>query len=350
MRDLADKKRQVWMSDSLWDEIHQVAKDSGLEDGRGINSELIRQVMSAVTARWFRSPYIVRSSKHLIFIAADSTVFYRLTEVLRLNSDRRLLPFKLEMRPEKKKYFRSLQGYKDEGEEFIRRKWLLNFFGVRHAGAATGPAIATFTDRDGVTSKEADLLVEALPNRLLERELVAGIADYSLAAAPSLDPYDRAGTLVGVPTQQLELTVAVDEALYAATLPSGDEISDLTVEYRNADGAKFTDRDIDPRNPARQFRGRGGPELGTRIDVGAQAVQAELESFRQRWLELVAAEADNGPLVPDEENPNGPRLRERVGNAFCLPARFRFLHLTWPSPQHGVEVCVHWERPRGEGP
>ncbi len=329
--------RQITFPGSLWEALEELAPELNLKDKRGNHSKLVRAMVSAGVVNWQESPYVGRSSRLTILVTGQGHVFYHLVQVLRLNSRRERLPFVLEMKPEKR------GEYRDRAEEneaaWFRDLWLLNHFAAWQGEDPDELALlSSYVDRGGTDSKIADLPVHQPAGRVLTREVISGLRDYVQwqADEPGLDRVDFP---IDVPTQNLEVTVVVDADLYRHTVKNASQIADLDVEFRNREGARFDVRELgrDPENRIDVHRGKClGPEHAAK----AELVQKALRELDERVRAVAEGTVkDDGPVLDDAG-------REKLNAAFRLPERFLFHHLQWPLPYLGIEVCVHWEKPR----
>src|SRR6185295_16785950 len=97
--------KQKTMTDALWDQLEELGVELEYRDKRGAHSPLVREMVSAAMTKWRKSPYVCRSARHLVFVTREGHVFYRMIQVLKLNSSREKLPCILEMKPEKRRDF-----------------------------------------------------------------------------------------------------------------------------------------------------------------------------------------------------------------------------------------------------
>jgi hypothetical protein len=341
--------RQITMNIpvSLWDAVAELGHALGYDDGRGIHSPLMREIVSAVVLKWRKSPYICHSANHIVFVTADGHVFYKLVQELQLNSKRKRLPFILEMKPEKQKDFLLRRQSGMEEAAWFRSRWLLNHFSVWQGRGITGSLLSSWVDHEGTTSKSADLDIDQGPGRFVTRELVVGIQDYVQwrnVGAGSTSPvtettFDRVDLPIDIPTRDLKISVIVDTRLYRNTgFASEEEIPSLAMEFRNREGAKFEDPAIsrDPENLiAEECTGRF---FGKNRTLKTEQMLVNLKDLSVRISSLLEAQADNGPILKEEG-------RGRIRETFKFPEHFLYYELEWPSPQFGLEVCVGWEKP-----
>lgn len=328
---------------SLWNSIEQLARQSGYRDKRGSHARIFRETLSSHLYRERSSPYVCHSAEHVVFVSRDGHVFHRQREELQLNTKLRQLPCSMKMKPEKIMDFLLRRDPGLPEAEWFQSRWLLNCFVASHQGAA----LSSWVDRDGTTAKGASLAIDQGPNRLITREYLIGLQDYvqwretaSGLLLPEADShFDRIDLVLQIPTRNLSVVVVVDTALYRNTpFASESEIPALAMEFRNLEGTLFEDRSIaqDQENPmtldiSDRYIGQGRPPQTDKI-------LKKLRELQNRIFTIGEAEADNGPVLNEEE-------RQRMADAFTLPEHFLFYTLEWPTPQVALSVCVRWEKP-----
>lgn len=328
--------KQITMPRALWDALEELGRELHYADGRGVHSRLVREMVSAAVTKWRESPYVCRSAHLVALVTRSGHIFYRLVQVLKLNSKRDRLPCILEMKPEKRKDDPERPAQKLDEAGWFRSRWLLNYFAVWHGEATSGQPLDSFVDHDGIHSKMADLWVRQGPGRVLTRELVVGLEGYVQWQQEGERDYDRLELPIDVPTQNLDVTVIVDAELYRNTPSLTDgEIPELEVEFRNRECARFDGEALayDAANPIEAVSGRHPPG-----SVKGDQAKSELQALAKRIKTLAAAEAANGPVVAQES-------RRALLTALEVPKRFLFCKLSWPSPYFGLAVCVRWEKP-----
>jgi len=105
-----------------------------------------------------------------------------------------------------------------------------------------------------------------------------------------------------------------------------NEISNLGLEFRNREGARFEGREV-------AFSvGTGIEELSgrsTQLDEGSDEMLLKVRRLRQRVDAILKGRGD----------------RESILEHLELPRRFLFYRFNWPFPPLGIEVCVRWEKP-----
>jgi hypothetical protein len=338
------RSRAIKMPEDLWVFLGNLGKELGYDDPRGLHSRLVREMVSAAATKWQESPYVARSAKNLVLVTRDGNLFYRQVQVLKLNKKRDRLPCLLD--------FQAFRRADIGGEAWRQQRWLLNHFAVWHGeGAASGELLDTWVDRHGTDAKVADLLVNQGAERILTREIVAGLEDY-VQWKGSQREEDRIDFPIDIPTLNLEIIVIVDTDLYRKTARTDSdrkEIPNLRLEFRNRELARLESdafgRDnfnrIDapvlgkclgklPDNPAAKSRKRNPPPEAE--------LWARLVEFKLRLDHLVEANVVSGPVV-------SPNERQALRNAFTIPDSFLYYKLVWPSPYFGIEVGIQWEKP-----
>src|SRR5579872_5309125 len=100
-----ERSCQIRMSSSLWNLVGEIAQELGYRDARGRHSAVIREMIAAAAAKWSHSPYVCRSARHTVFVTGEGNIFYRQTQILRLNTHRQKLPSVIEMKAEKRDYY-----------------------------------------------------------------------------------------------------------------------------------------------------------------------------------------------------------------------------------------------------
>jgi hypothetical protein len=334
-----ERSCQIRMSSSLWNLVGEIAQELGLKDARGGHSEIIREMVAAAAAKWVHSPYICRSARHTVLVTREGNIFSRHVQVLRLNTSRRLLPCFIEMKPEKKEYYHQRcrdQSISDEYKWFLSQ-WLLNYFAV-WSGKKDADDVESFNqaplsehvDSSGTTYKNADLAVDAVSGRFLTREMIVGLRDYVQWKQPLAELYDRIDIPIDIPTAFLEICVIVDQDLFADV--ESDEISKLSLEFRNRESARFEGKEVvtQPEITIEEQYGRSA------TDDGANEMLSRVRRLWQRVSAVVERR-------PDTELVDKPT----ISSSLRLPQRFLFYWLRWPSPHLGIEACVRWEKPRG---
>lgn len=342
-----EKNCQIRMSSTLWTLVGEIAQELGLEDARGRHSGVIREMVAAAAAKWTHSPYVCRSDRQTVYVTREGNVFLRQVQILRLNSPRQHLPCVIEMKPEKREYYHArygeTKGVEGESEWFLSR-WMLNHFAVwsgkRDASELEGfsePPLSSAVDSVGTTYKGADLAVHAAGGRFLTREITVGLLDYVQwkDAASPLFEFDRVDIPIDIPTTNLEVSVIVDQDLFASMGVTTDEIANLALEFRNRESARFEGKEVAlyPETRIEEQYGR------TPADDGANEMLHQVRLLRQRVKIILESRLSNGRRVSDlsGEASDFASLRN--------PENFLFYRLRWPSPHLGIEACVRWEKP-----
>jgi len=329
----------------LWEEVDQTGRILGYRDKRGVHSTFFRENVSESVQMWRKHPYICLAARHVVFISRDGHMFHRLEQELKLNAKTLQLPCAQEMKPEKWTDFLLHRDPQRDESEWLRSHWLLNAFsawqGKRNPGAAP---LSCRVDREGTIAKKVELEIDQGPGRFVTREHLIGLADYvqwkdsgrgSMVPKVAAD-FDRIDLLIEIPIRNLQVTVIVDTALYRSSpFASEAEIPELALEFRNLEGARFEDPSQDPENP---FETRSDRSSGQDRHPKAGEALSLLRDFRERIAALATTEANDGPVLDDEE-------RARAEEAFKLPESFLLLQLEWPSPPISRAVCVRWEKP-----
>ena len=329
--------KQVTLTEPLWEQLDELGVEFEFRDKRGVHSPLVREMVSAAVTKWRESPYVCRSARHTVLVTRDGHVFYRLLQVLKLNSSRDRLPCLLEMKPEKRQYFlHQLSRLEAEEAEWFRSRWLLNHFAVWLGHELKGPPHSSWVDREGTYTKVADLPVNQGRGRYLVREILAGIQDYVQWQEEERGD-DRVDIPIDIPTRNLEVIVVVDADLYRRSSPADNDFPNLDLEFRNREGARFEGKEpaLDPENSMEVSEGK---QLMGRISTKAEPIVNDLRELGERLAAIAEAEAGNGAVLTVEG-------QEMLRQAFQRPERFLFYRLEWPSPYFGLEVCVRWEKP-----
>lgn len=329
-----EPNRQVRIADNLWNALGDLAHELGYdEDKRGAHSALIREMVASAVAKWRHSPYVCRSARYVAFVTRRGEVLYRSLQILKLNSDRQLLPCSLEVKPEKIRYYQTSCPEGIGLGEWIRDHWLLNYFAAWRGQAVGGRLLSHSVDRAGADSKKADLAVNLMAGRFVTRETVAVLRDY-VQWDQGQSGYDRADFPIDIPTHELEIVVAVDADLYRNSSTPGEEISPLALEFRNRESARLPEKEVVfvPEMRAAELAGRA-PR-----DEGATEVADSLDELANRVAEVAGSEVADGPVLDADSMQKVLTLLER-------PRDFLFYTLRWRSPHLGLEVCVRWEKP-----
>jgi hypothetical protein len=340
-----EQTKQVTMNVPLrlWQAAEQLGRDLGYRDKRGVHTRILREIISAHVHRIRFSPYICRSARHVVFINRDGDMFHWQKEGLQLSQELRHLPCCQKMKPEKKKDFLQRRDPRLSEAEWFRSLWLINYFAAWNQGVR----LSSWVDHEGTTAKKASLDIGQGPNRLVTREYLIGIRDYvqwrdtaSGLRLPEADTnFDRIDLVQQIPTRNLSISVMVDTDLYRKTpFASEKEIPKLAAEFRNLEGTLFEDRSIaqDPENPAVEV---SDSYIGQQpAPPKAHQMRDLLTELRSHITTVGAAEADNGPVLPDEG-------RQRLAESFQLPDHFLFYEFGWEAPQSELSVGVRWEKP-----
>lgn len=338
------KTRAIKMPEDLWAFLGDLGKGLGYKDSRGLHSRLIREMVSAAATKWQESPYVAQSAKNLVLITRDGHLFYRQVQELKLNKKRARLPCLLD--------FHAFRRTDVGGGSRSQQRWLLNHFAVWHGEiATTGKLLDTWVDRDGMDVKRADLFVDQGSERILTREIVAGLEGY-VQWKESQREEDRVDFPIDIPTLNLEIIVVVDIDLYrksAMTDLDKKEIPNLKLEFRNRELARF-EGDTISRDT---FNRINPPVLGKclerlpdiqaeksrkgRLDLEAE-LWTYLDELKLRIEHLAQAKVESGPVVLPKES-------EALKKALIIPDSFLYYKLVWPSPYFGIEAGIQWEKP-----
>ncbi|MEA2600917.1 MAG: hypothetical protein QOF89_1909 [Acidobacteriota bacterium] len=340
------KSRAIKMPEDLWEFLGNLGKDLGYKDPRGLHSRLVREMVSAAATKWQESPYVARSARNVVLVTRDGHLFYRQVQVLKLNKKRDRLPCLLD--------FHASRRADIGGVAWFQPSWFLNHFAAWHGEGVSIVAdkpLDTWVDRHGTDAKMADLLVNQGSERILTREIVAGLKDYVQWKGTQREE-DRVDFPIDIPTLNLEIIVIVDMALYRKTViteSDKQEIANLKVEFRSRELARF-EGDVIGRDAfnrmslpllGRCLIGSPGPNA-EKIRKGVYDPEAEmrqnLDDLKKRIEFLAQAKVKSEPVVPPEE-------REALQNALMLPESFLYYKLGWPSPYFGIEVGIQWEKP-----
>jgi hypothetical protein len=333
------------MSTSLWNQVSDVAQELGHKDARGRHSAVIREIVAGATAMWRHSPYTCKSAHHTIYITKEGEIFSRQVEVLRLNGPREKLPCSIEMKPEKRDYYH--RKYREgnpadmgAGEfGWFLSRWSLNYFAAWNGKKEEDdlesfqqPPLSTHIDSFGTSYKSADLAVRSVGGRFLTREITVGLRDYVQWKEADTSIFDRVDIPIDIPTALLQVCVIIDQDLFAAIGVDVDEISNLALEFRNREAARFEGKEVAllPETGIEELYGRS-PD-----DEGAEEMWQKIRQLRRRILAI----ADSLKHAPEPQAD-----KEYIQKALTLPRHFLFYRLRWPSPHLGIEACVRWEKP-----
>jgi len=337
------------MPEDLWAFLGRLGEQLGYSDPRGLHSRLVREMVSAAATRWQESPYVARSAKNLVLVTRDGHLFYRQIQVLKLNKKRDKLPCLLD-------FHASRRAGSGEPAK-LQPRWLLNHFAAWHGEGVLITAkepLDAWVDRQGTDFKMADLLVDQGPERILTREIVAGLQDYVHWKGRQRED-DRVDFPIDIPTLNLEIIVIVDTDLYRKTAiketdkQDKQEIANLKVEFRNRELARFEGdilgRDnfnrMSPPLLGKCLGKPSGPEdekIRKRTPDPEAEMRKSLDELKTRIELLAQAKIKGGPVVP-------PKEREALRDALKIPESFLYYKLGWPSPYFGVEVGIQWEKP-----
>jgi hypothetical protein len=341
-----ERNCQIRMSTSLWNQVIDVAQELGHKDARGRHSAVIREIVAGATALWRHSPYTCRSADHTVYITKNGEIFSRQVEILRLNAPRERLPCYLEMKPEKRDYYHRryresnpTEDRVDSGEfAWFLSRWLLNHFAAWNGKKEEDDLesfqqqpLSSHTDSFGTTYKSADLVVRAVGGRFLTREIIFGLRDYVQWKEADSPIFDRIDIPIDIPTSLLQACVIIDQDLFAAMGVEVDEISNLALEFRNREAARFEGKEVAlvPETGIEELYGRS-PD-----DEGAEEMWRKVRQLRRRILDIT----DNNSA------PKQTAKQEYIHESLTLPRHFLFYRLRWPSPHLGIGACVRWEKP-----
>jgi hypothetical protein len=337
------KPKAIKMPEDLWEFLGKLGEELGYNDPRGLHSKLVREMVSAAATKWQESPYVAHSAKNFVLVTRDGSLFYSQVQKIKLNKQRYRLPCLLD--------FHAYRRVDLSGGAWRQQRWLLNHFAVwQGESATTGKLLDTFVDRQGTDVKMADLLVNQGAERILTREIVAGLEGYVQWREGERED-DRVDFPIDIPTLNLEIIVVVDTDLYRKTARTDSDrrqIPNLKVEFRNRELARFESDGIGRDN----FNRLGTPVLGKRLgnrpnkqteksrkNPGPEAgLSVRLDELKMRIEELVQANVKSGPVVFPEE-------RDSLRSALIIPKSFLYYKLVWPSPYFGIEVGIQWEKP-----
>lgn len=340
-----ERNCQIRMSSSLWNLVGEIAQELGHADARGRHSTIIREMVAASAAKWTCSPYVCRSSHYTAFVTRDGSIFLRHAQILRLNSQRERLPCIVEIKPEKRDYYRKQRdlNHPDVPETtWFQRQWLLNHFaawsGKRNVDdlrVFEEQPLSSHVDPFGTTYKSADLEVDAVGGRFLTREVTVGLRDYVQWKEPRTPIFDHIDIPIDIPTANLEVCVVVDQSLFEGMQIEEDEVANLALEFRNRESARFEGKDVAlfPEVSYDEQFGRSSDR-----DAAENMVQ-RIRFLRERILAILEAGTTAGQKAADAAN------REAIQSSLELPRQFLFYWLRWPSPHLGIEVCIRWEKP-----
>ncbi|HEX7185314.1 MAG TPA: hypothetical protein VF756_26050 [Thermoanaerobaculia bacterium] len=340
-----ERNCQIRMSSSLWNLVGEIATELGYTDARGRHSAIIREMVAAAAAKWTYSPYVCRSADHVVLVTRDGNIFFRHVETLRLNSQREKLPCFVEMKPEKRDYYRKQRDLLHPNvpeNKWFQRQWLLNHFatwnGKRNANDLESfqqRPLSSRVDHFGTTYKNADLAVNAIGGRFLTREIIIGLRDYVQWKEPQTPAFDRIDIPIDIPTANLEICVIVDQALFESLEVEAEEIAHLALEFRNRESARFEGKDVAQL-----------PEIGFDEQFGrssepepAEEMRKRIDLLRQRLGTILNTRTTEGQKAADSAG------EKAIRSSLKEPENFLFYWLRWPSPHLGIEACVRWEKP-----
>ena len=337
-------KRDIRMSDELWDAIGETSHLIGYADERGEKSSFVRDMISDIAAEWKCSPYICNQANHLVFISKDGHAFGRITNHLRLNSPRERIPTGIRLKPEKILYYERNKPPGSDLNAWMQSLWLLNYFSV----AENGDILTAETDRRSRIEKYADLRVHRQENTELHREMVIALQDYVQWSETSIEEadlslYDRIDAPIDFPTKNLTLQVIIDEDLYALAQTKGAAVPSLNLEFRNREGARFSSAEMMYMMESPPiFRAGAFPEEQKTKEEEIGEVVTAFQEMKDRVTELTNPEKkaqDGDPFVIDEA------ARKTIQRSLKLPERYLFAQLKWKTPHLGLVACVHWGKP-----
>ncbi|MFL6201201.1 MAG: hypothetical protein ACJ76J_18680 [Thermoanaerobaculia bacterium] len=329
------KEHPVRLPDHLWHLVGQLAGEFGYDDARGAHAALIRDMVASAAAEWNLSPYVCRSAQHTVLITDEGDLFYRLVQVLKLNSDRHRLPCSVEIKREKREYFMMACPEGESQIDWVRSRWLFNCFAAWLGPSVEGDLLSVEVDRHGTDSKTADLLINQVRERIVTRELLVAIKDF-VQWREDVPAFDRIELPVDIPTRNLRVNVVVDKGLYRhATAAGMYEIPLLKAEFRNRESARFASTEIGHVSDAHIVG--VARHLSTEDKAAEEAVRG-LQDIGTRLQYFSSQKFSDGPLIEEKES-------QRLLEAFRFPEELLFYQMDWPSPHLGVEVCVEWEKP-----
>jgi len=249
------------------------------------------------------------------------------------------------MKPEKYQYYqRKLNTSKDiEKTTWLKSQWLMNYFAIWNGKKEASDLVAfqqspldSAIDTEGINSKAADLSVDAISGRFLTREVVTGFRDYVEWKEPRTPVFDRIDIPTDIPTIDLEACVIIDQKLFDSLEIEGEEIANLSLEFRNRESAIFEGKDValDSETRFEEQYGRS-PD-----DDGSDEMLRQVRRLRQRLFAILETD-----ITTDHKKVSSMFDREAIISSLRLPSEFLFYKLQWPSPHLGIKVCIRWEKP-----
>jgi hypothetical protein len=326
------RPRQIVIPEDLWQRLDAFGWEQGYSDARGFKSAIVRGIISAEMARWDYSPYICSAAKHTVVITSKGDLFHHQKQVLKLNSPCELIPCLWELRPLKRQHFLRNRAEHIDEIEYLRSKWLINYFAAWHGEDVGRSLLDATTDSQGTDQKMADLVINQGPGHRITREIMVGLEGYveHQDAKPNFDFFEIP---MDLPSRDLEIVAFVDAALYSNT-HSIDEVPNLGVEFRNREFARFQiGVERDPENPLSVSVGRNTPGKRQRTEM-----MPELDLFVDRLGKIADAQIGGMPLLSKAQS-------KRLRDAFRRPDKFLSLRLAWQAPYTGLNLCVRWEMP-----
>lgn len=332
MKGMSLRAPEGWYTDV--DALQELLGDFEAEN----RSRLIRELIQREHLLLARAPYVATQADYFVFVDSSGDMYLHAREKLRFLAERRRLPHRISMKPEKEvEYERELTGDPLMGEK-LRSKWLVHYV-LAHNGDPEQPRAAG-SDELGITSKSVDIEVGQAPHAECIREVVVGNENYVLRSEEHETTLDRASLTLGVPTMNLTAAVIADLGLFGPA-EGRRHTPTLSYDLRNGDLARFPERTYSTESNSIDWH--TGEFLGytTRFEAHRRETLGYFERFQSR-LRLVAGEQPppglDEPCVPERE------VRQKLLSV-KEPKEYLFGLFKWPLPPVGLTLSLTWNRP-----
>lgn len=311
-------------------------------------SSLLRHSLTKEAIFFLDAPYVCTRAQHFILILGNGDIHHRRVETLELRDATELLRFNVRMIPEMrtKLLYKSGADSIEESIRAIREHWLLNYFGAWRGNQIGGVPLGESTDLHGLAEKSAALTIRQPQDTLITRESIAVWKDHVqyVESAGDLSD-DRIATVIGVPTLDLNIYVAVDRELYSAN-PSTFRSAAVGIQYRNSESARISRRVLGSEaKKSSWYEDRFPKQIAKHVDKEYISTSKEvLLKFREYKNRL--ANICSGERIGQEGNRIvSPSVDRNRLDGIELPESYLFGHFRWPMPYLGVEVSVTWNKP-----
>lgn len=327
---------ELWFAnlDALTERLRSVLPE------RENRSLLIRELVQREAFQWLQSPYVIGDANKFVYVAANGDMFLHSQETLWFQKGRHSVFSRVSMNPRKEHDFELKHSDDPHIGESIRDQCLVNYFAIW----GNTPEEASFqVDRLGITSKSAELVVDAAQGVTRTREVLIGNREYAQRDRGHDAASDRASLSIDVPALSLSAAVLVDLALYSRA--SGRrETSHVGYELLNNERALLQTREFPSESCPITWHSGRSPGTLSRMEGPRDEVLGLFSSFKSRLQQLTKPEEkfEGRPIVSND-------ARDRL-RSLRAPEEYLFGLLKWPLPLQGLTVGLTWTKPYERAP